>query len=103
MDGYPEIYNNVLFNDVTYTQFQFDYALEPRNKWREDYRIAIEWKEANDGDNRMRMELSEYTRSQKQVIWQIPKPEGGLYEPMIWVSAYWNAYGKKWRCRVSIF
>lgn len=69
---------------------QYDTALAHRTKWREDIGKAIAWKAENDGSTRMIREVNEYTKSLKPKIFEIPKPEGGLYEPMSWVSAYWK-------------
>lgn len=84
-------YENVLYYQIIPSQFQLNYALAHRTKYRAEMAKAIQWKEANEGDNRMIREVAEATKASKQMILETLNPETSEPFPYLtWVSAYWK-------------
>ena len=91
VESSPRSYENVLFNNISYTEFQYNYALNHRNTYREEMAKAIAWKDDNEGDTSRIRQVAELTKASKQEIFDILNPNTNKpFSYKSWVSAYWK-------------
>lgn len=90
VDSSPRSYESVLFGDVPHAPEQLDYALKHRQDYRESMAKAIQWKEQENDNTRIR-EIAQATKLSKEKILNATNRSGQTYSLESWVSAYWKA------------
>jgi len=91
-EGSPRAFRDVLFNNVSYEPSQLDRAMADRDRYRNDMREAIAWKEANDGNDTQIRAVAERWRAYSEQTLAIVDPATGQpYSEYSWCAAYWQA------------
>ncbi len=85
-------FRDSLFAAITVTKEQQDYVFLQKGEYSGDMRIAIEWKDANDGDTTKIREVTlKYQAQKDKAIEDFTKASGQAYSTKSWAAAYWRA------------
>ncbi|MGB3190937.1 MAG: hypothetical protein WBB43_16130 [Limnoraphis sp.] len=90
-DSTPQSYQNVLFSQVEVDPFQLQAATQHRDEYRSEMGKAIQYRELNDGDDRLIKQVAENARMRRDELLTTPKINGELYTGESWAAAYWRA------------